>query len=238
MTQPQAFYDEEDLLPISGLQHLVFCERQCALIHIENVWADNALTVQGEHLHDKVHEAGDRTESRGDLRIARGLAIRSLRLGLSGVADVVEFHSVTEGGIPLDNSRGWWLPFPVEYKRGRPKRDRCDEVQVCAQAMCLEEMLAVDVPEGALFYGATRHRFDVSFDAALRTETEHAASRLHELIRNRITPLAVREPKCDRCSLLEICMPAVAAKSRSAKSYLESAIRKSLSGNSIKEGDP
>jgi len=231
-------FDEDDLLQLSGLQHMVFCERQCALIHIENVWADNALTVQGEHLHDKVHEAGERTESRGDIRIARGLPLRSLKLGLSGIADVVEFHRVNESGIHLADARGMWRPFPVEYKRGRPKRDRCDEVQVCAQAICLEEMLGVDIPEGALFYGATRHRFDVNFDSALRTETEHAASRLHELIRKRQTPPAVREAKCDRCSLIEICMPEVAAKSHSAKLYLDSAIRKSLSDTPQKPGGP
>jgi CRISPR-associated exonuclease Cas4 len=231
-------YDEDDLVQLSGLQHLVFCERQCALIHIENVWADNALTVQGEHLHDKVHEAGDRTESRGDLRIARGLPLRSLRLGLSGIADVVEFHRVSEGGIQIADIRGLWKPFPVEYKRGRPKRDRCDEVQICAQAICLEEMLSVEIPEGALFYGATRHRYDVSFDTALRAETKHAASRLHELIRSGKTPPAVREAKCDHCSLLEICMPEVAAKSHLAKSYLDSAIRKLLSDNPQNHGCP
>jgi CRISPR-associated exonuclease Cas4 len=232
-------FDEDDLLPLSALQHLVFCERRCALVHIENVWAENVLTIQGEHMHDKVHEDGDRTESRGDVRIARGLPLRSLRLGLSGIADVVEFHRVTEGGIHLACVRGMWNPFPVEYKRGRPQKDRCYEVQVCAQAMCLEEMLDIGIPEGALFYGTTRHRFDVNFNAALRSETEYAAKRLHNLIQSRITPQAVREPKCDRCSLLEICMPEVAAKSHSAKSYLDGAIKKSLSDDPQKhEGSP
>jgi CRISPR-associated exonuclease Cas4 len=229
-------YDEDDLLQLSGLQHLIFCERQCALIHIENVWMDNALTVQGAHLHNKVHDTGDRTESRGDIRIARGLPLRSLGLGLSGIADVVEFHRVNQGGIQLAGARGLWKPFPVEYKSGRPKRDRCDEVQVCAQAICLEEMLGVEISEGALFYGTTHHRFDMSFDAALRQETEHSALRLHDLIRSRKTPPAVREPKCDRCSLLEICMPEVSAKSHSAKSYLENSIRKSLSDSPRKPG--
>jgi CRISPR-associated exonuclease Cas4 len=229
-------FDEDELLLLSALQHLVFCERQCALIHIEQVWADNALTVQGEHLHDKVHEAGDRTESRVDIRIARGLAIRSLRLGLSGVTDVVEFHRVSECGISLAEVKGLWKPFPVEYKRGRPKRERCDEVQVCAQAICLEEMLGVDVPAGALFYGATRHRFDVSIDSVLRAETEHTALRLHELIRNRITPPAVYEAKCDRCSLKEICSPEIAKKYHSAKAYLDNAIKKSLSDTPQKPG--
>jgi CRISPR-associated exonuclease Cas4 len=231
-------FEEDELLMLSALQHIVFCERQCALIHIENVWAENALTIQGEHMHEKVHEDGDRTESRGDVRIARGLPLRSLRLGLSGVADVVEFRRVSEGGIHLDDVHSFWQPFPVEYKRGRPKRERCDEVQVCAQAMCLEEMLGVSIPEGALFYGSTHHRFDVFFDAVLRSETEHTAIRLHELIRSCQTPPAVREPKCDRCSLLEKCMPQLASKSRSVKSYLDTAIRKSLSDNPIKHKGP
>jgi CRISPR-associated exonuclease Cas4 len=231
-------FDEDELLQLSALQHLVFCERQCALIHIENVWADNALTVQGEHMHDKVHENGDRTESRGDARIARGLPLRSLRLGLSGIADVVEFHRVNEGGIPLADIQGLWRPFPVEYKRGRPKRDRCDEVQVCAQAICLEEMLAVEIPEGALFYGATHHRFDVIFDAALRAETERTAMRLHDLVRSRKIPPAVRERKCDRCSLKDICIPEIAAMRHSAKSYLDNVIKKSLSNALQKTGGP
>ena len=110
-------YSEDDLLQLSALQHLVFCERQCALIHIEGEWADDARTVEGAHLHERVHESGGRTESRGDLRIARGLALRSLRLGLSGMADVVEFHRVTQGGVRLPEASGLWRPFPVEYKR-------------------------------------------------------------------------------------------------------------------------
>ena len=121
-------FSEDELLPLSALQHLLFCERQCALIHIEQAWAENRLTVEGKNLHAKVHEADD--ESRGDLRIVRGLRLRSLRLGLVGQADVVEFHKQGDA----------WLPFPVEYKRGKPKPEPCDEVQLCAQAICLEEM--------------------------------------------------------------------------------------------------
>lgn len=231
-------FDENDLLPLSALQHLVFCQRRCALVHMENVWAENAFTIQGEHMHQKVHEDGDRTESRGDIRISRGLPLRSLRLGLSGVVDVVEFHHVEGGGARFENVRGLWRPFPVEYKRGRPTKDRCYEVQVCAQAICLEEMLGVDIPEGALFYGATHHRFDVSFDAALRAETELAALKLHEFIRSGKVPPAVREPKCDRCSLVEICMPQLTAKNRSVRTYLDDAIKESLSHNPQKSGGP
>ncbi|MFH0851511.1 MAG: CRISPR-associated protein Cas4 [Candidatus Peregrinibacteria bacterium] len=215
-------YDEDELLQLSALQHLVFCERQCALIHIEGIWADNRFTVEGEHLHDRVHEAG--AESRGDVRIARGLALRSLRLGLSGIADVVEFHRVAEGGARLPGVQGLWKPFPVEYKRGRPKREHCDEVQLCAQAICLEEMLQAQVPEGELFYGATRHRFDVVFDEGLRRTTEIFAARLRKLIDGQVTPVALREPKCERCSLVELCMPEVMSKGRSAQRYLKSAI--------------
>ncbi|MDI9611998.1 MAG: CRISPR-associated protein Cas4 [Acidobacteriota bacterium] len=224
-------FDENDLLPISALQHLVFCERQCALIHLEMQWADNALTIQGKQMHERVHESGDRTESRGDIRIARGLAVRSLRLGLSGIADVVEFCRVSDEGIRLSDISGFWKPIPVEYKRGKPKRDRCDEVQVCAQAMCLEEMLGVDISEGYLFYGANRRRCNVIFDRTLRSETVDAATRLHALIRDQVTPPAVYEPKCERCSLLEICMPAISQKGRTAKSYLDCAIRNALADN-------
>lgn len=134
-------FSEDTLLPISALQHLLFCERQCALIHIEGLWAENRLTVEGQHLHRKAHEGPD--ETRGDLRVVRGLALRSLRLGLIGKADVVEFQSD-------ERSDGPRRPFPVEYKRGKPKSHEADRVQLCAQALCLEEMLAVAVPEGAI----------------------------------------------------------------------------------------
>jgi CRISPR-associated exonuclease Cas4 len=207
-------FSEDDLLPLSALQHLLFCERQCALIHVEGLWAENALTVQGGHLHKKV-DAGP-NETRGDIRITRGVPLRSLRLGLIGKADAVEFHRGGEEG---------WRPFPVEYKRGRPKRDRSDEVQLCAQALCLEEMLDVPVPVGALFYGTTRRRLDVIFDAALRAETEAAARHLHELVRSGVTPQATREPKCESCSLLHLCMPDALGPSRSAIRYLERSLR-------------
>ncbi len=210
---PVPTYSEDDLLPLSALQHLLFCERQCALIHAEGLWAENVLTVEGSHLHRKVDEGPD--ESRGGVRIARGVPLRSLRLGLIGKADTVEFHRTGDA----------WQPFPVEYKRGRPKRDRSDEVQLCAQALCLEEMLGDTVPAGALFYATTRRRLDVAFDAGLRAETETAAVRLRALIAGGITPRARREPKCDRCSLLHLCLPDAAAPERSASRYLERALR-------------
>lgn len=216
-------YSEDELVPLSALQHLIFCERQCALIHIEQVWADNSLTVEGSLLHERADSAA--VESRAGVRIARGLALRSLRLGLSGKADVVEFHGIGDDqhGTTLPGFSGHWSPFPVEYKRGKPKRDESDRVQLCAQALCLEEMLGVPVPAGALFYGRTRRRFDVVFDTGLRARTETACARLHELLLSGRTPVVVREPKCARCSLLDICKPD--APGRSARAYLDAALR-------------
>ena len=221
-------YPEDDLLPLSALQHVMFCERQCALIHIEGAWEDNRLTVEGKQLHESAHERGG--ESRGDVRVARGVAIRSLRLGLSGVADVIEFHRCADGdaadahgrapGVRLPNAPGLWSPFPVEYKRGRAKRGNCDKVQLCAQALCLEEMLDVAVPAGALFYGRTRRRCDVDLDPPLRRETEELAQRLHTLFDARVTPKAEFAPRCRNCSLKEICMPK-ATSTRSASRYLK-----------------
>jgi CRISPR-associated exonuclease Cas4 len=215
-------YDEDDLLPLSALQHLVFCERQAALIHIERVWADNPLTVEGSHLHERA-DTGE-SESRGDVRIARSLPLRCLRLGLSGKSDVVEFHRTAgEDPDPTASSEvpglsGLWRPFPIEYKRGKPKLHRADEVQLCAQALCLEEMLGVAVPAGALFYGQTRRRLDVRFDRDLRSTTEEAAQRMHRLMASGRTPPPVREPKCDQCSLFDLCLPDAPA--HSARAYI------------------
>ncbi len=223
-------YAEDDLLPVSALQHLVFCERQCALIYLEGIWEDNPLTIEGSHLHERAHGSGPRSELRGDTLIARDVALRSFRLGLSGRADVVEFHRVAEGGIRLAEADGLWLPFPVEYKRGRPKKIRCDEVQLCAQAICLEEMLGVGVMRGALFYGATKKRTGVVFDEGLRADTERAAKRLHELMAEQRTPAAVREPKCRQCSLEEVCMPAPGPRGRSVRRYLHASMERNLAG--------
>jgi len=221
-------FTEDDLLPLSALQHLLFCERQCALIHVEQLWVENSLTAEGRHLHERA-DAGQ-SESRGNVHIARGVPLHSLRLGLSGKADLVEFHHLPGGqvGAILDGRPGHWRVVPIEYKRGRPKAHRADEVQLCAQAMCLEEMLGADVPIGALFYGETRRRKEIALDAGLRALTEATAARLHRLVASRITPAAIREPKCDRCSLLEVCMPGAAA--RSAGRYLARVLREACEG--------
>ncbi len=197
-------FPEEDLLPISALQHLLFCPRQCALIHLEQLWAENALTLEGRHLHQKADHG--RGERRGGLRVARGLLLRSLRLGLFGKADVVEFRA----GAAL----------PVEYKRGKPKKDGSDKVQLCAQALCLEEMLDLPVPAGAIFYGVTRRRLEVPFDEPLRRLTLETIGRLHQMIASRATPAAVREKKCGRCSLRHLCLPDARPGTPAASRYL------------------
>lgn len=221
MTEPggAAAFTEDGLLPISALQHLLFCPRQCALIHIEGLWAENRLTVEGRHLHEKAHDGPG--EIRSGVRVARGLSLRSFRLGLVGKADVVEFHPSAGG----DEGRA----FPIEYKRGRPKKHEADRVQLCAQALCLEEMLGARVSDGAIFYGQTRRRLDVAFDSRLRRLTEQTAERLHALIASGRTPSAMREPKCANCSLLEVCLPDAMAQSRSATRYLARALASAMS---------
>lgn len=228
-------YTEDELLPISALQHLAFCERQWALIHLEGAWAENQLTAEGRVMHDRAHEPG--IESRGDVRISRGLRLRSLRLGLSGIADVVEFHrcgrrddasvndgSALPGGVCLPGVPGLWSPFPVEYKRGRPKSGPYDEIQLCAQALCLEEMLGVSVPSAALFYGKPVRRFEVTLTTSLREETERLACRVHELMRLGVTPPPIYEKKCDSCSLFSLCMPERLAEHRTIENYIASVL--------------
>lgn len=228
-------YDEDELLPISALPQLVYCERRCALMHNEGLWEDNRFTVLGTELHRRTHEGPD--EQRNGVRVCRGLPLRSLRLGLIGIADVVEFP-LENTPDPLD-----WLeaesppdlspvrqprpsaPFPVEYKRGKPKADRSDEVQLCAQALCLEEMLGVTVPRGALYYGKPRRRHPVEFTESLRNETERLALRLHGLVDSGRTPLAHYEAKkCRACSLVDSCLPHVTG-GRSVQRYLDRMFR-------------
>jgi CRISPR-associated exonuclease Cas4 len=213
-------YSEDDLLPISGLQHLMFCERQWGLIHLEQQWEENRLTAEGRVIHERAHAAG--ADNRPGIRTARGLRLRSLRLGLVGQADVVEFHH-SDSGIAMADVEGKWRPFPVEYKRGRPKRGACDEVQLCAQALCLEEMFGGKVLDGALYYGEPRRRTEVAFGKELRIRTETLARRMHDLYSRGRTPPPVYESKCDGCSLIARCMPRLLAKPPGVGRYLSRA---------------
>lgn len=184
---------EDELVPISALQHMLYCPRQCALIHVERQWADNRFTAEGNILHRRI-DTGN-VETRRNIRIERSVPLCSHRLGLFGIADVIEMH---DGG----------LPYPVEYKRGRPKKHRADEVQLCAQAICLEEMRDRPVPAGALFYGRNRRRKVVTFDAGLRTLTESVATDTRcMLAAGHIPPPEFEPRKCNACSLKEVCQP-------------------------------
>ena len=184
----------DDALPLSGLQHLAFCPRQWALIHLEQAWEENRLTAEGRLLHERADLPSQ--VRRNDLRVVRGLALASRRLGLTGRADVVEFRPE---------------PYPVEYKRGKCKPTDCDLVQLCAQALCLEEMLNCPVPRGAIFYGEPRRRTDVEFTADLRLRTESLAVEMHRLYDARQTPAAQPEPHFQNCSLVNICLPQATA---------------------------
>jgi CRISPR-associated exonuclease Cas4 len=189
--------NSDDYPPLSALNDFLFCPRRCYLHRVEGVWLENVHTTSGSLDHKRVHHARDAEES--SFRIARGLRLVSHRLRLVGVADMVEFHPGPAGGPEV--------PFPVEYKRGRRRRWDNDEAQLCAQALCLEEMLGVAVPAGAVFHVKSRRRHEVAFDAALRRLTEDAAWRLHELLATRQPPPPVLHPKCRQCSVQSLCLP-------------------------------
>ncbi len=195
--------NDDHLLPISALQHLLFCPRQCGLIHVERMWAENVLTVQGRQLHERAH-AG-RAERRPGVRVERGVPVRSERLGLFGVLDVLELPEGWQNAPPSPGGES--APRPVEYKRGSPKRHDADRVQLAAQAMCLEEMLGVVIPTAEIFYGETRRREPVPLTPDLRRLVEEAAGELHAMVAAGHTPPALREKKCDHCSLLDQCLP-------------------------------
>lgn len=214
-------YNEEDYLQLSGLQHFSFCHRQWALIHIEQQWAENLRTVDGRILHEKAHDSAAR-EKRGDLIVTRDMRIHSSVLGISGSCDVVEFHRGADG-IPLPGREGLWQPYPVEYKRGEPKITDADRLQLCAQAMCLEDMLCCDIPEGAIFYGEIRRREVVDLDEELRSRVRELLSQMHDLYRRSRTPKVKPTKGCNACSLKELCLPKL-VKKRSVLDYLRTSM--------------
>ena len=196
------------MLPLSALQHLLFCERQTALIHLEQIWAENRFTAEGQVVHKKAHS--DEHETRPSIRIVRSLPVSSATLQISGICDIVEFHK--DGKV-----------IPIEYKRGKPKAHQADEVQVCAQAICLEEMLSITIPQAYLFYGKRKRRTPILLDDQLRNLTQTAAQRLHQLIALQQTPPAIYEArKCESCSLIHHCQPQAFRLKRGAQSWFKS----------------
>ena len=192
-------------LALSGIQHFAFCRRQWALIHIEQQWSENARTVDGSLFHRRAHDA-EQFESRGDVLIARGFRISSERLNVVGICDVVEFHR-SEEGVTLAGRDGRWTVYPVEYKKGSPKANDADRLQLCAQAICLEEMLACDIQEGSLFYGETRRREIVDFTLDLREKVAAMFEEMHRYYERFYTPKAKQSIACNACSLKELCLP-------------------------------
>ncbi|MBN2326738.1 MAG: CRISPR-associated protein Cas4 [Candidatus Omnitrophica bacterium] len=216
--------DEDNLIPVSAIAHMAFCPRRVALIYIEHVWEENIATLEGAHLHERVDREG-RVESRGDVRLVRGLRLRSMRLGLTGKADMIEFHRLAhhddpQTGVELPHISGRWRPFPVEYKRGKLRNEEGYIAQLCAQALCLEEMLGVPVPNGAIFFGKTRRRLDVKFDDALRQKTDRLTTQLHQLFRSSQTPQAHFQKKCNFCSLKNLCLPKAMKSRHNAHWYI------------------
>ncbi len=205
----------EEWIPISALNHFLYCKRRCALVHLERVWEENRFTTEGRLLHEKVDSG--KVEVRGDLKQATGILLHSQSLGVNGKADLVEFH----------RKGTTWHPFPVEYKRGKGASQEGDSVQLCLQALCLEEMLNISIPEGALFYGKMRRRKQVVFSPELRSHTKAMVTAVHELLRQDRLPPPVNDKRCVHCSLMEQCRPQESANPVQAARYLEGLREKS-----------
>lgn len=211
-------YNEEDFLLLSGIQHFVFCKRQWALIHIEQQWQENLRTVEGEILHEKTHDETIK-EKRKDLIISRGMNVFSRMMGITGTCDIVELHKDVHG-VNIFGQDGTYKPIPIEYKRGKPKENESDVLQLCAQAMCLEEMLLCEIPEGFLFYGEIKRRVKVLLTDELRKRVKIMVNEMHELYDRRYTPKVKLFKSCNACSLTEICMPKL-CKNPSVSHYIK-----------------
>jgi CRISPR-associated exonuclease Cas4 len=216
-------YQADELLPLSGIQHFLFCRRQWALIHVERQWQENVLTAEGRILHKRTDDPFF-SEKRKGVITARAVPVASYRLGLSGVCDVVEFTESADG-VRLPGQEGLYLAAPVEYKRGKPKREPSDEAQLCAQAMCLEEMLAVTIPLGYLYYGETRHRMAVELSAELRQLVKDMAEEMHAYFQRGYTPRVKPFKGCRACSLADVCLPVLQDKVIPASKYIQQQIR-------------
>jgi CRISPR-associated exonuclease Cas4 len=218
-------YRVDQLLPLSGIQHFVFCRRQWALIHVERQWQENALTVEGRIMHRKADDPFF-TEKRKGIIIARSVPVASYHLGLSGICDIVEFTESPEG-VKLPGRDGLYLPAPVEYKRGKKKHDHSDEAQLCAQAMCLEDMLLTAIPHGYLYYGQTRRRVSVELTAELRTLVHKMSAEMHQYFQRGYTPRVRTSKACRSCSLADLCLPKMQEKVVPASKYIRQQIENS-----------
>lgn len=212
--------DAQDLM-LSGIKHYQFCRRRWALVHVEQQWQENALTVDGHHLHERVHDK-EFTEMRGSVLLSRAMPVRSATMGITGECDLVELYR-DPYGVPIHGREGTWRLYPVEYKRGKPDSRGADEMQLCAQAMCLEEMFVTEIPEGALYYAALHQRRTVAFSAELRQKVRAAVSDMHRLMERGYTPRAKWTKACKSCSLVEVCQPEV-SKGLSASEYVRRAL--------------
>lgn len=207
---------DEEFLIISGIQHFIFCRRQWALIHVEQQWADNLKTIEGEIVHEKCHDE-KLVEKRKDLLICRGMRVFSKKLNISGQCDVVEFKQNPTGAV-LFGRQGFWQPYPIEYKRGKPKEDLSDILQLCAQAICLEEMLCCDISEGYLFYDEIHRREKVEITDELRQKVFDIFEEMNSYFNRGYTPKAKYDKKCKNCSLKDVCLPKI-SKIRSVSAY-------------------
>ncbi|WP_029201958.1 CRISPR-associated protein Cas4 [Oribacterium sp. NK2B42] len=215
-------YKEDDYLMLSGIQHFCFCRRQWGLIHIEQQWAENLRTTEGLLMHKKAHD-DSKSEKRGDLIIMRGLRVKSSKLNVTGICDVVEFRK-DNGGIPLNRYEGRWQPYPVEYKNGEPKESEADVLQLCGQAMCLEEMLACTIKYGALFYGKIKHRVEVEFTDNLRKHVVDTIEEMQSYWKKGWTPRGKLTKSCYACSLNNVCLPEL-EKSKSVNKYIQEVLQ-------------
>lgn len=218
-------YREEDFLQLSGIQHFAFCRRQWALIHIEQQWQENLRTIEGAILHERAHDKFF-TEKRGEILVSRAMPIFSRRLGLSGECDVVELHS-SPNGVSIFGRDGLYLPIPIEYKRGKPKENDADVLQLCAQAMCLEEMLLCNVDVGYLFYGRTNRRTEVSITDQLRNRVGEMTEEMHRYYKDRYTPKVKPTKACSSCSLKDVCIPKLSS-IETARHYIQRRIKEGI----------
>lgn len=216
-------YSEEEFLQLSGIQHFAFCRRQWALAYIELNWQENVRTVEGRLLHDKAHDVSAE-EKRGNLIIARAMPVHSRKMGVSGECDVVEFHK-EDDGIAITGREGLYRVVPVEYKRGSPKENDVDILQLTAQALCLEEMLCCSIPLGYLYYGETRHRKQIVFEPEIRRKTKDMFQEMHQYFDRRYTPKVKWSKSCNACSLKDICLPTLGRR-KSAAAFIDTCLSK------------